>query len=356
MRGRDRQRLLVVVRHGSGGVVTAAAALALLTGACVSTDVDAADPEASMDRAPTQSAAAVPTPPSPSPSLTPEATPEQTPPPDSPVAEVDGDALREVLDRVAGRIGPREATSEAYSRAARFVERRFAELGYDVERRAVGVPAGESWGISVPAGESRNVVAVTPGADLSRPHLVVGAHLDTVPQAPGGVDNASGVSVVLELARLAMLSPPPQPVVFVAFGAEEPRGPGDDLHHFGSQSYVAAMPQSQREALIGAIAIDSVGISREGVPVCSAGVGPDRFTMVVRATVEGAGVRLRTCENRTSDHWSFVRDGLPGVRVGLAGTEEYAEYHSAADTDDVVADRLLIEAASAVWAAVSHRW
>ena len=28
------------------------------------------------------------------------------------------------------------------------------------------------------------------------------------------------------------------PVVFVAFGAEEPRGPADDEHHFGSRTYV----------------------------------------------------------------------------------------------------------------------
>lgn len=278
-------------------------------------------------------------------------TPTRTPP-----VEVDVSSLREVVDVLAEDLGPREATSRGFARAARFVERRLDDLGYDVRTQPVPVPAGTSWGVDVPAGESVNVVAVAPGTDLAQPHLVVGAHLDTVPQAPGGVDNASGISVVLEVARLASLRPPPQPVVFVAFGAEEPRGPGDDLHHFGSQAYVAALPPEQREALIGAIAIDSVGISGGGVPVCTADVGPDPFTQSVRQAVRQADVPQRSCANRTSDHWSFVRAGLDGTRIGLAGAEEYGEYHSAEDTAEVVRNRPLVQAAEAVWAAVSTDW
>ena len=40
----------------------------------------------------------------------------------------------------------------------------------------------------------------------------------------GAEDNASGVAVMLELARLAAHEPTRLPVAFVAFGAEEPRG------------------------------------------------------------------------------------------------------------------------------------
>ena len=36
---------------------------------------------------------------------------------------------------------------------------------------------------------------------------------------------------------------------------------------------------------------------------------------------------------RSSDHWSFVRAGLPGLRVG---STPYAGYHSAADVPSVV--------------------
>lgn len=325
------------------------AVVALLVGGCSTPVGPVAGPE------PTTS---VPTPHAASPTPVPdpaEADPAGTPTPAAP-AGVDRSSLREVVDLLAGDLGPREATSPAFGRAARLVERRLRDLGYDVRTQPVPVPAGVSWGVDVPAGVSVNVVAVAPGTDLAQPHLVVGAHLDTVPQAPGAVDNASGIGVVLETARLAMVQPPPQPVVFVAFGAEEPRGPGDDLHHFGSQAYVADLPPDQRRALIGAIAVDSVGISRGGVPVCSADAGPDPFTQAVRQAVRQADVPLRTCASRTSDHWSFVRNGLEGTRIGLAGVEEYAEYHSADDVADVVLDRPLVQAADAVWAAISREW
>ena len=38
-------------------------------------------------------------------------------------------------------------------------------------------------------------------------------------------------------------------------------------------------------------------------------------------------------EQRSSDHWSFVRDGLPGARLG---STPYAGYHSAGDVPAVV--------------------
>jgi len=98
-------------------------------------------------------------------------------------------------------------------------------------------------------GRSVNVIASPPRFDGSQPHRIAGAHLDTVAVAPGAEDNASGVAVMLELARLAAAEPPSLPTVFVAFGGEEPRGEGDDMHHFGSQHYVKAMSPLARRSL-----------------------------------------------------------------------------------------------------------
>jgi hypothetical protein len=52
----------------------------------------------------------------------------------------------------------------------------------------------------------------------------------------------------------------------------------------------------------------------------------------VQRAARRAGVPVEACVNRSSDHWSFVRDGLPGVRLG--GTS-YAQYHSADDGPSV---------------------
>jgi Zn-dependent M28 family amino/carboxypeptidase len=62
--------------------------------------------------------------------------------------------------------------------------------------------------------------------------VIIGAHYDAVPGTPGADDNASGVAVLLELARLFAAQPPAVPLWFVAFDMEE-------YGMLGSQAYAA---------------------------------------------------------------------------------------------------------------------
>ncbi len=246
------------------------------------------------------------------------------------MARIDVAAAMATVEHLAGTIGPREATGTAYRQAADYLADRFSAAGYVVRRQAVRVPAGLSWGVRVPAGMTWNVIATPTDFDPARPHRVVGAHLDTVPQAPGAEDNASGVAVLLEVARV--VAGPDRQIAFVAFGAEEPRGSGDARHHYGSRAYVAAMPAAHRRALRGMVSLDRVGVGRV-VPVCVANRAGEALQREVRA----AAVRLRTparpCTNRSSDHWSFARAGLAAIRLG---STPYPEYHSSRDLPRVV--------------------
>jgi Iap family predicted aminopeptidase len=238
---------------------------------------------------------------------------------------------------LAGVIGPRHGTSPEFRRAAGWVAGELGRLGYDVRRQRFPVPGGDSWGVPVAAGTSLNVVAVAPGTDLTRPHLVVGAHLDTVPRAPGAEDNASGVGTLLAVAQALAERRARLPVVLVAFGAEEPRGPSDDDHHYGSRAYVAALTAAQRRGVRGMVSLDRVGVG-DVVPVGAASGQP---TALVEAA-ERAGVPVAPeTGQRSSDHWSFVRAGLPGLRIG---STPYAAYHSPQDVPAVV-DRDQLERA-----------
>ena len=239
-----------------------------------------------------------------------------------------GSAVR----HLAGTVGPRHGTSAEFRRAADWVAGRFDAMGYQVERQRFAVPAGVSWGVPVAAGRSQNVVATPPGFDPGEPHLVVGAHLDTVPGAPGAEDNASGVGVMLAAAQAASGRRTRLPVVWVAFGAEEPRGPTDDDHHYGSRAHVAALSPAARRSVRGMVSLDRVGVG-EVVPVGSAGESdPVQRSLIVAGRRAGVPV-VADPGQRSSDHWSFVREGLPGARLG---STPYAAYHSADDRPAVV--------------------
>jgi Zn-dependent M28 family amino/carboxypeptidase len=83
---------------------------------------------------------------------------------------------------------------------------------------------------------TRNVLADT-GFNSDSSFIIVGAHLDSVPEGPGINDNGSGSAVVLEAAlRLARGSTQARRGVRFAFWGAEERGLIGSRHHLGSLS------------------------------------------------------------------------------------------------------------------------
>lgn len=83
------------------------------------------------------------------------------------------------------------------------------------------------------------------------PPIVIGAHYDTVPGTPGADDNATGVAVLLELARAIASGPLKYPVQLVAFDMEE-------YGCFGS-SHHAAKYKQQQESIRLMISLEMLG-------------------------------------------------------------------------------------------------
>ena len=109
---------------------------------------------------------------------------------------------------------------------------------------------------------TRNVVAIQPGR--SGKTIVIGAHLDTAttqhevhegvfggPALQGLDDNASGLGVMLELARRLAGIPTEHTLVFVGFGAKE-------LGRKGSQAYLASLAPAQRSSILLMVNLDSL--------------------------------------------------------------------------------------------------
>ena len=81
--------------------------------------------------------------------------------------------------------------------------------------------------------------------------ILVGAHYDCVEQTFGTDDNASGVGVLLELARIYSTKESPYTIRFILFSAEEPGC-------LGSQYYVDNLSQEERDRIACMINIDTI--------------------------------------------------------------------------------------------------
>ncbi|MCA1481556.1 M28 family peptidase, partial [Bradyrhizobium sp. NBAIM08] len=98
--------------------------------------------------------------------------------------------------------------------------------------------------------------------------------------------------------------------------------------------------------------LDRVGVG-DVMPVCSANEVPGPLRAELVAAAERVGAAVQPCTgNRASDHWSFVRNGLPGVRLG---STSYAGYHSPQDVPSVVNRAQLARAARITVAWLSSR-
>lgn len=234
--------------------------------------------------------------------------------------------------RLAGRIGPRPAGSGAYRRAVRYVIGELTTLGYEpsLQRFRVG-RRGFSW----------NVVTVP--SETAAPSMLVGAHLDTVPGSPGGNDNASGVAVLLEVARLLADSTSSDSLALVAFGAEELQP--DGRHHVGSAAYVRRMSAAEKGELDLMVSVDMVGKARPFISGHLRGTSAGAARTVARAArASGSRASVRTLGD-ISDHGPFA---LAGMSAAFLWTGDEPNHHRPTDVVRNVARRSLPRAVGVI--------
>ena len=192
----------------------------------------------------------------------------------------------------------------------------------------------------------RNVVATLPGISDHAGAIVLMAHYDSrgvdpndgSGPAPGADDNASGVAILLELARLMSSRPWNQTIIFAAFAAEE-------QGTYGSRHYVQNAILEGRTFDV-AIDNDIVG-GRPGIPQSIRVFSPGPDTTVSRQLARYVdlvgGLYLPTFridlidsldrEGRFSDHREFINAGVPGVRL-TESEENRSTQHSGADLSE----------------------
>lgn len=139
------------------------------------------------------------------------------PPRDAAPADFSAHRAREVQRAIA--TAPRPAGSEAIARARAHLAGLLASRGYAVEEQH-GFACGR-WGTCAFV---TNLVARLPGDDPHADALLLTAHLDSVPAAPGASDDGMGTATIAEVARAIAEGPRPKRSLVVLFTDAEEDG------------------------------------------------------------------------------------------------------------------------------------
>ncbi len=253
--------------------------------------------------------------------------------------------------------------SSGLQQAAEYIAQQMAEIGlqpggvdgtwfqpFTVQQGPDGTPV-----------QTSNVIGILPGKrqDWQGQSVVLGAHYDHLglgwPDAradfqgqlhPGADDNASGVAVMLELARnLAAEGGGARTLVCVAFSAEE-------CGRRGSQYYVEH-PSLPVSGMRGAINLDTVGRLLDGKVAIHAAATADEWQHIFRGCgfVTGIPNQIVPGGGEASDQMSFIEKGVPAVQIF---TGAHGDYHRPSDTVDKIDAAGLVKVAAFVKEAVVY--
>ena len=179
---------------------------------------------------------------------------------------------------------------------------------------------------------ARNVIGYIPGKVQADTFLVFSAHYDHLGRMgnkvyyPGANDNASGTSMVLDLAKYYS-RPENQPyysMVFICLSGEE-------AGLLGS-TYCADHPPFPLKKVKSLMNIDMVGTGSEGITMVNATIFKDAYRQMVKINADNE--YLMTVKERgescNSDHCPFYKKGVPAIFIYSIG-KEYTEYHNPED-------------------------
>jgi hypothetical protein len=122
---------------------------------------------------------------------------------------------------------------------------------------AMGYPSNSITLETLPQNAGQNIYVTKVGSTYPNTYIEFGAHIDSVPGSPGGNDNASGSTAVIELARVLKDYPSRYSMRFILFAAEEYDNQWGAAY-YGSNYHVQQM-LARGEQVKAALILDHIG-------------------------------------------------------------------------------------------------
>jgi hypothetical protein len=271
-------------------------------------------------------------------------------------------ALAPRLKRHIVAIASREhnvAHFDALEESARYIETTLESYGYTVNRQTFDADDYMSGSKTV-----RNIEVVIEPRDPgpATETVVVGAHYDSAPGAPGANDNGSGAAAVIELTRLLgdLKGATTRRIRLALFVNEEP--PYFRTEEMGSWQYARALA-ARKERVVAMYSLETIGYysdkpGSQRYPFPFGLIFPDRGDFLAFVGTLGARplVRASIASFRAhtqfptiggvapaaipgidwSDHWAFEQEGFPAIMLTDTAPFRYPYYHTFLDTPDKV--------------------
>jgi hypothetical protein len=206
-----------------------------------------------------------------------------------------------------------------------------------------------------------NIIVTLKGAATPDETVLIGAHYDTISGTPGADDNASGVAMLLETARMLKEFNPGRTLCLVFFALEEP--PVFRTAYMGSAVY-ARQAKERGEKIVAMLCLEMLGYfsEKEGaqtypIPVMRlfypsrpdfiGVVGNLRSRRLVKEVArclrKHASIPVETLSTVSivpgvdfSDHKSFWEEGYPAVMLTDTAFYRNPKYHTSSDTIDTL--------------------
>jgi Iap family predicted aminopeptidase len=176
---------------------------------------------------------------------------------------------------------------------------------------------------------SKNVIAFLPGKNKKLAPFVFTAHYDHLGRMgsetyfPGANDNASGVAMLLELARYFKANKTERSIYFIAFACEE-------AGLLGSKHFVEH-PLFPLKNIGFLMNVDIMGSGEDGVTIVNATLFEKAFKQLVE--INDAAQLLKVIKSRgpaaNSDHYWFTKAGVPAFFMYTMGPNK--NYHDIFD-------------------------
>jgi len=254
--------------------------------------------------------------------------------------------------------------SKGLEKAAEYIADQFRKAG--LQPGADDGTFFQSWQEVINAqgekGQVKNVIGLIPGNDpqLKNEAVVVSAHYDHLGRGwpdvhkgdegkihPGADDNASGVAVLLELARVLGKSfKPARTIIFVAFTAEE-------AGLKGSRYFVKHYHRFPPDKIMADLNLDTVGrLNVKKVMILNASSAKEwPFIFMGIGYVTGVQAQMVTQPLDASDQVAFIEAGVPAVQI-FSGA--HLDYHRPTDTPDKIDADGLVKIATLTREALSY--